>query len=115
MKRIGLALALIVVVGLALRPGASWADGFKGKGRAFVRPGQVSTFIGRKALIVQRPFFFRHPGFHRTFIPPFAVVDPGLTPAPPVVINILAGPPNGSDQEATPPPVQPKMITVNPG
>lgn len=114
MKGIGLGLVLTVTVGLALWPSAAGAASFTGRVRAVGRPGQVTRPISRARVVAPRAPLSRHRGFRRAVLPPFAIVGPGLVPAPPAVVD-SGGPAEGAPREASPPPVQPKMIVVKPG
>lgn len=129
MKRIGLAFAFSLAVSLALPPGAAWADGFPGRSRAVVEAGQANIPIGHRPVTSHRPSAVQHRVFTHGVSQPFVrpstilgvpvvVADPSTNP-PTVIINNIAGdtaaPPGAASPESVPPPVQPKMITVNPG
>ena len=130
MKRIGLVFALSFAVGLALPPGAAWADGFPGTARGMVGAGHADTSFGRRVVPTHRVQAFGHRvvrhGVVRPFANPHAVLgvpvveaDPATYPPTVIINNTVAGdtalPPGAANPESVPPPVQPKMITLNPG
>ena len=79
MKRIGLTLALALVVGLGLLPGAAWA--WSNRNSVGVPAGHVSVFVGHP--FVHHHFF--HPGFvHHRFFAPSVIVTNSVVVVEPV-------------------------------
>jgi hypothetical protein len=77
-KRIGVSLALGLVIALTLMPHVSWAGG----GFVAVHSGDVSVFFGSGHPFVHGHQHFAHRGFFHPVVSPFFVPRPVIVAAP---------------------------------